>query len=69
MLVPVAAPEPAGRFRIWLLDVSQDSKVQVGSTLLWDRKIEDGFPDLKEVKQRVRDKVAPGMPLGHSDKK
>ncbi|KAG8839603.1 hypothetical protein FRC20_005969 [Serendipita sp. 405] len=69
MLVPVAAPEPAGRFRIWLITKPQESKEQGDGTLVWDRKIEDGFPDPKVVKQRIRDHVAPGMSLGHSDRK
>lgn len=34
---------------------------------LWDRKDDGGFPDIKELKQRVRDRVAPDKSLGHSD--
>ena len=36
--------------------------------LLWSRKAEGRFPDIKELKQRVRDHVAPEKPLGHSDR-
>ena len=36
--------------------------------LLWSRKAEGRFPDIKELKQRVRDTVAPEKPLGHSDR-
>ena len=37
--------------------------------LLWDRKVEGGFPEAKELKQRLRDIVNPSQDLGHSDKK
>jgi len=39
-----------------------------GGTLLWSRKAEGRFPDIKELKQKVRDVVAPEKPLGHSDR-
>lgn len=35
--------------------------------MLWDRKEEGGFPESKELKQRVRNIVAPERFLGHSD--
>ncbi|ORY06959.1 hypothetical protein K493DRAFT_332916 [Basidiobolus meristosporus CBS 931.73] len=44
-------------------------KVRVDGELIWDRKVNGGFPELKELKQLVRDKVAPEMALGHSDSK
>lgn len=43
--------------------------VTVDGRLIWSRKVEGRFPDLKEVKQRLRDMVAPERPLGHSDSK
>jgi predicted Rdx family selenoprotein len=36
--------------------------------VVWSRKVEGGFPEIKVLKQRVRDKVAPAKDLGHSDK-
>jgi selenoprotein W-related protein len=36
--------------------------------LLWSRKAEGRFPEAKELKQRVRDEIAPEKPLGHSDR-
>jgi len=36
--------------------------------VIWSRKAEGRFPDIKELKQRVRDRVAPEKPLGHSDR-
>lgn len=43
-------------------------EVQVDGATVWSRKAEGGFPDIKELKQRVRDRIAPDKPLGHSDK-
>jgi selenoprotein W-related protein len=42
-------------------------EVRAGAALLWSRKAEGRFPDIKELKQRLRDAVAPDKPLGHSD--
>lgn len=36
--------------------------------LIWDRKIDGGFPDAKILKQRVRNLVWPDRNLGHSDR-
>ncbi|KAK0231039.1 Rdx family-domain-containing protein [Armillaria fumosa] len=60
-LHPLNSDETAGRFRVWIT-VGNESP-----HLLWDRKIEGGFPELKVLKQRVRDRVQPGRSLGHSD--
>lgn len=35
--------------------------------LVWDRKTERGIPELKDLKRRVRDVVAPGKNLGHAE--
>ncbi len=43
-------------------------EVRVGDQMVWSRKVEGGFPEIKVLKQRVRDRVAPGKDLGHSDK-
>ncbi|CAG8581951.1 7063_t:CDS:2 [Paraglomus occultum] len=42
-------------------------KVVVNSVVVWDRKQAGRFPELKELKQLIRDLIAPGMALGHSD--
>ncbi|TVR48436.1 MAG: SelT/SelW/SelH family protein [Puniceicoccaceae bacterium] len=34
---------------------------------LWERKRDGGFPDVKTLKQRVRDRIAPDRDLGHLD--
>jgi selenoprotein W-related protein len=36
--------------------------------LIWERKRDGGFPDIKTLKQLVRDKVAPERDLGHTDR-
>jgi predicted Rdx family selenoprotein len=42
--------------------------VKRNAQLVWDRKVEGGFPESKELKQRIRDYIAPEKFLGHSDK-
>ena len=32
---------------------------------IWERKRDGGFPDVKALKQRVRDRIDPGRSLGH----
>ena len=36
-------------------------------TMLWDREEQGHFPQPKELKQMIQDKVAPSKELGHSD--
>ena len=43
--------------------------ISINNEILFDRKSDGHFPEIKELKQLVRDKVAPGKSLGHSDKK
>ena len=42
-------------------------EVRVDGELVWSRKEAGRFPDIKELKQLVRDRVAPGRSLGHTD--
>ena len=42
-------------------------EVRVDGQSVWSRKAEGRFPEAKELKQRVRDRVAPDKDLGHSD--
>ena len=44
-------------------------EVRVDDELIWSRKVRDRFPEAKELKQLVRDRVAPQRDLGHSDHK
>jgi selenoprotein W-related protein len=41
--------------------------VRLDDDLLWDRTEQGGFPELSQLKQLVRDRVAPDRSLGHSD--
>jgi selT/selW/selH-like putative selenoprotein len=41
--------------------------VRVDGHLLWDRKTVGRFPEMKELKQCLRDAIAPERDLGHSD--
>ena len=43
-------------------------EVHVDGALLFSRAVEGRFPELRELKQRVRDRVAPGRDLGHSER-
>jgi selenoprotein W-related protein len=43
-------------------------RVRVGEAVVWDRKVDGGFPDLGPLKRLVRDRVAPGKSLGHTDR-
>ena len=43
-------------------------EVRVEGETVWSRKREGRFPDIRELKQRVRDRVAPERSLGHSDR-
>ena len=44
-------------------------EVYANETLVWSRKAEGRFPEITELKQRVRDVIAPEKDLGHSDRK
>jgi selenoprotein W-related protein len=43
-------------------------EVRVDGELVWSRKQQGRFPEAKELKQLVRDRVAPDRDLGHSDR-
>jgi selenoprotein W-related protein len=42
--------------------------VRVDGVEIWNRATEGRFPEAKELKQRVRDIIAPERDLGHSDR-
>ena len=42
-------------------------EVRVDGELLWSRAERNRFPEIKELKQLVRDRIAPGKDLGHTD--
>ena len=50
-------------------EISGDYHIAVDGVKIFDRKENGGFPEIKELKQLVRDVVSPGKSLGHSDTK
>ncbi|QJD80766.1 SelT/SelW/SelH family protein [Spirosoma rhododendri] len=50
-------------------EVSGRFSVRVDEQVIFDRKTVGRFPEIKELKQLVRDVVAPEKSLGHSDRK
>lgn len=44
-------------------------EVRLNREVIFSRKQEGRFPELKELKQLVRDRIAPDKDLGHSDQK
>ncbi|WP_445371732.1 SelT/SelW/SelH family protein [Methylomonas sp. HW2-6] len=44
-------------------------EVSADSVLVWSRKAEGRFPEITELKQLVRDVIAPERDLGHIDRK
>ena len=43
--------------------------IRINEEEIFDRKSAGGFPEIKELKQLVRDKITPEKDLGHSDRK
>jgi len=39
----------------------------LNNDLIWNRKLDGGFPESKQLKQLIRNKIAPEKELGHSD--
>ncbi|WP_420870146.1 SelT/SelW/SelH family protein [Catalinimonas alkaloidigena] len=44
-------------------------EVSLDGELIYSRKAEGRFPESKELKQLIRDRIDPGRDLGHSDRK
>ena len=42
-------------------------EIRAEGQLVWSRQERKRFPEIKELKQAVRDVVAPGKSLGHAD--
>jgi len=43
-------------------------EIKINDKLLWSLKDEGRFPDIKELKKLLRDKIAPGKSLGHTER-
>ncbi|MCC6290406.1 MAG: SelT/SelW/SelH family protein [Chitinophagaceae bacterium] len=50
-------------------ETSGEFNISIDGNIIFDRKTYGGFPEIKELKQKVRDMVCPGKSLGHSDTK
>ena len=50
-------------------EVNGDFHITLNEKRIFDRKVYGGFPEIKELKQMIRDEVNPGKSLGHSDTK
>jgi selenoprotein W-related protein len=50
-------------------DIAGSYQILLNGEVIFDRKRDGHFPEIKELKQLVRDKVAPGKSLGHADRK
>ena len=44
-------------------------EVRLEGECLWNKKQAGRYPEPKEIKQLVRDRIDPGRDLGHSDRK
>ncbi len=44
-------------------------EVRLNGDVIWSRAAAGRFPELKELKQLLRDRIAPGRDLGHSDQR
>ena len=42
--------------------------ITLDGELIWERKRDGGFPDVKRLKQMVRDRIDPERSLGHTDR-
>jgi len=50
-------------------EISGDFHISIDGIKIFDRKDYGGFPEIKELKQMVRDVVNRGKSLGHADTK
>lgn len=50
-------------------EISGRFTISINDEKIFDRKEQGRFPEIKELKQLVRDVVSPGKSLGHSDSK
>lgn len=48
-------------------DISGIFQISCNQELIWCRERDNGFPDVKELKKRIRDYVSPQKKLGHLD--
>lgn len=62
-------PVTGGVFTIILYHKNESTpETEVSETLIWDRKQDGGFPETKELKNRVRNIIDPARDMGHVDR-
>lgn len=61
-------PGTGGVFVVEVWPSASDEGARPERVVVWDRSVDGGFPDVVELKRRIRDLVAPDKPLGHSDR-
>lgn len=49
------------------LHILPAQSIELDGEEIFDRKTEGRFPEPKEIKQKIRDRIAPSKDLGHSD--
>jgi len=61
--------EEAGSLTLIPDDTGGVFEVRIDGTLVWSRSEQGRFPEITELKQIVRDHIAPAHDLGHADRK
>lgn len=64
-------PVTGGIFTITLYTeaaTSEEVQTSVTETLIWDRKQDGGFPETKDLKNRIRNVIDPEKDMGHVDR-
>ncbi|KAJ5374252.1 hypothetical protein N7517_006258 [Penicillium concentricum] len=63
-------PKTGGVFTvtIWHGTLNSEGNVTTQEIILWDRKRDGGFPEVKALKSLVRNVIAPERDLGHTDR-
>ena len=49
-------------------ETSGTFKINVAKQCVWERTLDGGFPQIKELKKRVRDMIQPERDLGYLDR-
>jgi selenoprotein W-related protein len=49
-------------------EIAGEFSISSDGVIIFDRKLNGGFEEIKVIKQLVRDEICPEKPLGHSDK-
>ncbi|PKS10259.1 hypothetical protein jhhlp_002009 [Lomentospora prolificans] len=66
-IISIAAVPPAGSSSA-PADPTAQQQASVITKVIWNRTVDGGFPETKELKRRVRDVIDPDRNLGHNDR-